>query len=75
MDQSTRRYTRACSLESVISSMSGPPPETTQDRTQVKDIHPVLRIEIKIHDPAKLEGRDSIDHATATDTIIFLTGH
>ena len=27
--------------KSVVSRMSGPPPETTQDRTQTKDTHPV----------------------------------
>ena len=29
------------------------------------------RTEIKISDPAGLEGRDSTDHATATDYLIF----
>ena len=28
------RYTRACLPECVVSTMSGPPPKTTQDRTQ-----------------------------------------
>ena len=52
--------------------MSGQPPDTTQDRTQTKDTHPVPGI--KIPDPvgnrtraAGLEGRDSTDHPMATD--------
>ena len=54
---------------------SGPLPEKTQDITQTKD-RPIPRIEIKIPDPAGnrtraagLEGRDSTDHATATDDV------
>ena len=31
------RYTRAGLSECVVSTMSGPPPKTTQDRTQTKD--------------------------------------
>ena len=27
--------------ECVVSTMPGPPPKATQDRTQTKDIHPV----------------------------------
>ena len=34
------RYTRAGLPECVVSTMSRPPPETSQDRTQTKDIHP-----------------------------------
>ena len=34
------RYTRASLPECVVSTMSGPPPKTTQDRTQTKDTHP-----------------------------------
>ena len=52
--------------ESVVSRMSGPPPETTQDRTQ--------RIDIKISDPAGIRTwavglgrRDPTDYASATD--------
>ena len=55
--------------------MSGPPPKTTQDRTLTKDTRNP-RTEIKILDPAGnriraagLEGRDSTDHATATDEL------
>ena len=47
--------------------------EDNQDRTKTKDTHPVS--ESKIHDPsvnrtraAGLEGKDSTDHATATDS-------
>ena len=67
------RYTRAGLPECVVSTMSGPPPETTQDKTKTKDTHNP-RIGIKIPDSAVnltraagLEGRDSTDHATATD--------
>ena len=43
------RYTRAGLPDCVVSTMSGPQPETTQDRTD------------KIHTP---NPRDSTDHAT-----------
>ena len=59
------RYTKASVPEFVVSTMSGPPPETSQDRTQRTHTNP--RIGIKISDPVGLEGRDSTDHATATD--------
>ena len=69
------RYTRAGFPECVVSTMSGPVPKTTQDRAQTKDTHPIPG-QIKIPDPAGnrtrpagLEGRDSTDHATATDKI------
>ena len=58
--------------------MSGPPPETMQDRTQTKNTHSP-RIEIKFFYPAGyrardagLEGRDSNDYATEMDHKIFL---
>ena len=35
------RYTRAGLPECVVSTMSGPPPETAHDRTQTKDTHPI----------------------------------
>ena len=54
----------------------GPPPETTQDRTQTKDTHPIPGQKLKFltppgieHRAAGLEGRDSTDHATATDIL------
>ena len=60
-----------------VSTMSGPPPKITQDRTQRTHTHNP-RTEIKIPDPAGnrtraagLEGRDSTGHATATDIIII----
>ena len=66
------RYTRAGVPGCVVSTMSGSPPKTTQDRTQRTQPNP--RTEIKIPDPAGnrtrgagLEGRDSTGHATATD--------
>ena len=35
------RYKRAGLPECAVSTMSGPPPETTQDITQTKDTHPI----------------------------------
>ena len=35
------RYTTAGLPECVVSTMSGPPPETTHGRTQTKDTHPI----------------------------------
>ena len=35
------RYTSAGQPESVVSTISGPLPETTKDRTQINDTHPV----------------------------------
>ena len=71
-------YTRTGLPECVVSTMSGPLPETAQDRTQTKGHTPNPRIGIKIPDPAGnrtraagLEGRDSTDHTTATDHNIF----
>ena len=68
------RYTRAGLPERVVSTMSGPPLETTQDRTKTKDTHPIPGQKLKFLTPrgnrtqaAGLEGRDSTDHATATD--------
>ena len=67
------RYTKAGLPECVVSTMSGPPPETAQERTQDKGHTPNHRIGIKIPDPAGngtwvagLVGRVSTDHATAT---------
>ena len=37
------RYARAGLPEWVVSTMSGLPPKTTQDRTQTKDTHPMDR--------------------------------
>ena len=34
------RYMRAGPSEFMVSTMSGPSPQTTQDRTQTKDTHP-----------------------------------
>ena len=71
------RYTRAGLPECVSSTMSGPPPKTTQDRTQ-RTHTPNPRTEIEIPDPAGnrtqaagLEGRDSTNHATATDVEVY----
>ena len=46
----------------MVNRMSGPPPETTLDRTQTKDTYAVPEYRSKF-----LEGRDSTDHATSTD--------
>ena len=50
--------------------MSGPPPETTQDRTQIKDTHPIPEQKLKLLTPPGIEpgfkDRDTTDHATAT---------
>ena len=43
VNQMSRRYTRAGLPECVVSTMSGPPLETTKDRTKTKDTHPVPR--------------------------------
>ena len=73
MTRTLDRHTRAGLPECVVSTMSGLPPETAQDRTQTKDT-PNPRMGIKIPDPAGirtraagLEGRDPTDHATASD--------
>ena len=65
--------------ECVVSTMSGSPPETAQDRTQDKGHTPNPKIGIKIPDPAGnrtrvagLEGRDSTDHVTATYMLVIL---
>ena len=70
------RYTRMGLPECVVSTISGPPPETAQDRTQRTHTH--SRLGIKIPDPAGnrtraagFEDRDSTDHATATDRPIL----
>ena len=42
-DLNTRQtlYTMAGLPECMVRKMSGPPTETTQDRTQIKDTHPI----------------------------------
>ena len=49
------RYTRAGLPECVVSAMSGPPPKTTQDRTQTKDTHPIPGEKLKILTPPGIE--------------------
>ena len=68
------RYTRTGLPECAVSTVSGPPSETAQDRTQDKGHTPNPRTEIKIPHPAGnrtlvagFEGRDSIEHTTGTD--------
>ena len=79
MDQNTRQIHKGGSLECVVSTMSGPPPETAQDRAQDKGHTPNPRIGIKIPDHARnrgrvagLEGRDSTDHATTSYMLVIL---
>ena len=67
-------YTRAGLPECMVSTMSGPPPKTTQDRTQTKDTHPIPGQKLKFltlpgikPGPLGLEGRDSTDHSTAME--------
>ena len=49
------RYTRACLPEFVVSTVSGPPPERTQDRIQKKDTHPVPGLKLKFLAPPMIE--------------------
>ena len=65
------RYTRAVLPECVVSTMSGPPPETGQNTDKGHTPNP--SIGIIIPDPAgnrtraaEAEGRDSTDHVTGT---------
>ena len=48
-------YTRAGLPECVVNTMSGPPPETIQDRTQRKDTHPISRQKLKFLTPPGIE--------------------
>ena len=41
--------------ECVVSTMSGPPPKTTQDRTQTNDIHPIPGQKLKFLTPPGIE--------------------
>ena len=49
------RYTRAGLPECVVSTMSEPPPKTTQDRTQTKDTHPIPGLKFKFLTPPGIE--------------------
>ena len=49
------RYTRAGLSECVVSTMSGPPPKTAQDRTQTKDTHPIPGQKLKFLTPPGIE--------------------
>ena len=79
LDQNTRQYTRAGLPECVLSTISGPLPKTTQDRTHTKDTHSIQGQKLKFSTPPgiepgppRLEGRDSTDHAMATDLLIHV---
>ena len=73
MDQNTKQIHKGGPPECVIGTMSGPLPE--KHRTEYKGhTHTQSRIEIKTSVPdgirirvVGLEGKDSTDHATATD--------
>ena len=64
-----RRYTRAGLPECVVSTMSGPPLETTQDRTQIKDTHPVPEQKLKFLIPPGIEPRPQGRKAGTLSTI------
>ena len=49
------RYTRAGHPECAVSTMTRPPPKTTQDRTQTKDIHPIPGQKLKFLTPPGIE--------------------
>ena len=48
------RYTSSGLPQCVLSTMSGSPPKTTQDRTQTKDTHPIPRQKLKFLTPPEL---------------------
>ena len=41
--------------ECMVSTMSGPPPKTTQDRTLSKDTHPIPGQKLKFRTPPEIE--------------------
>ena len=49
------RYTRVDLPECVVSTMSGPPPKTAQDRTQTKATHPISGQKLKLLTPPGIE--------------------
>ena len=49
------RYIRAGLPECVVSTISGPPPKTTQDRTQTKDTHSIPGQKLKFLTPPGIE--------------------
>ena len=49
------RYTRQGLPECVVSTMSGPPPKTTQDRAQTKDTNPIPEQKLKFLTPPGIE--------------------
>ena len=66
------RYTRVGLPECVVSTMSGPPPETAQDRIQDKGHTPNPRIGIKIPDPAGNRTWIAALEGTATYMLVIL---
>ena len=65
MPKNTGRYTKAGFPEFVVSKMSEPPSETTQDRTQ--------RTDIKIPDSARNRTRAGSPHHATGRTYLFIT--
>ena len=49
------RHTRAGLPECVVSTMSGPPPKTAQDRTQTKNTYPIPGQKLKFPTPPGIE--------------------
>ena len=49
------RYARAGLPECVVCTTSGPPPKTTQDRTQTMDTHPIPGQKLKFLTPPRIE--------------------
>ena len=46
---------RGASLNSVVNRMSSPPPQTTLDRTETKDTHPISGLKLKFLTPLGIE--------------------
>ena len=71
------RYMRVGLHECVLSTMSWSPPETTQDRTQTKDIQPIPGEKLKFLTPPGIEpglrvGRQGLYRPRHGDGLIFL---
>ena len=59
--------------ECVVSTMSVPPPKTTQDRTQTKDTHPIPGQKLKFLTPPGIGPRPPGWKATATSSFHKIT--
>ena len=68
------RYTRAGLHECVASTMSGPPPKATQDRTQTKDTHPIPGQKLKfLTPPPRRVGRQGLSDTPRRQILLFFT--